>query len=299
MKYFIFFFYLIALTSVTWAASTNKDTDLSFEGKASALISRNISVPFPVLVDKALVGIGDNVHKDEHLLKFQLEPNIERTYQHELLTSGGQLDRNLEQNSLSVDIAASANRRKLSSELAAKGLGSNEENAQNGRQLNLLQKRMSTLREKDQIAKLDFSYRLQELEKYFGQKLKGGQKLPQELFMISTIDGTVINMSPQARPGGRLEGVAFTIGVLNPIQVSMQVHESEITKLHVGQPVTVQLGNDEKKQFKGEIIKLSWQPIDATIAVPSFYIVWVDVENPDHIIKPGYKVIVHVQSDTD
>lgn len=272
------------------------DERLSFEGKVSAQIIRNVSVPFPIIVDRVFVEIGDTVSKDQRLLEYHLEETVERGFQNELLHWGGQIDRNLEQSSLAVEMHDSANRRKLSSELAAKGLGAAEESSLNARRYNLLQKRMNTLKHKDQLAKADFDYRLKELQRYFGQRPEPGKGLPKELFMTSPIDGTVISMSSQARPMGALEGVAFTLAVLNPIQVQIQVHESEITKLHVGQKATVELPMDEKQSFQGKITMLSWQPIDPTIAVPSFYFVWVDVENPNHILKPGYKVMVHVES---
>lgn len=287
---------LLALAAMPALAAGGKDEELSFEGKVSAQIIRHVSVPFPIIVDRVLVGIGEDVKKDQRLLEYHLEDRVERGLQNELLTAGGQADFRSQKSALEQELLASGSKRRLSSELAAKGLGSQEESAINARSHGLVQNRLQALNQKERAAQSDFAYRLRELEKDLGHKLKAGQKLPRELYMTSPIDATVISMSPQARPMGELNGAAFTLAILNPIQVQIQVHESEITRLRVGQAATVELASDEKLRLPGKITMLSWQPNDASIAVPSFYFVWVDVENPDHVLKPGYKVMVHVES---
>lgn len=279
--------------------AAEKNDKLSYEGKISAQIIRHVSVPFPVIVDKVMAAIGDNVRKGENLLSYHLEARDARGMQNELLTAGGQAEWQTQRSNLERQLLHAGSKRSLSSQLSSKGLASSEEKSKDARDYELLRKQLQALKQKENNAKSDFSIRLAELETYLGHKLKAGQKLPEELFMTSPIDATVISMSPQARPMGLLNGTAFTLAIMNPIQVQIQVHESEITQLHVGQHVTVEMPGDKKLQFPGKISMLSWQPTDAAIAVPSFYYVWVDVENPDHILKPGYKVIVHVQPGAD
>lgn len=299
MKKFLFSTILCLFLAVPHASAYSNDDELSFEGKVSAQISRQVSVPFPIIVDKVIVGIGTAVQKDQRLLEYHLENHEERVLQKELLTAGGEADWKMQKSSLEQELLSTSSRRKVSSALAEKGLGSQEENASNARAHGLVRDRLAAVKEKEHAALTDFAYRLRELEKDLGHKLKARQQLPKVLYMTSPIAGTVTSMSPYARPMGLLTGVAFTVAVLDPIQVHFLVYESEINKLFIGQPVKVELARDKKVNFTGKIIMLSWQPTDTTIGVPSFYNVWIDVENADYLLKPGYKVIVHVQPRND
>ena len=64
--------------------------------------------------------------------------------------------------------------------------------------------------------------------------------------------------------------------------------------MRIGQEVSVEVVNMGGKKVKGKISMLSWMPVNATIGVPSFYFVYIDIENPDHMIRPGYKTLVHI-----
>lgn len=142
----------------------------------------------------------------------------------------------------------------------------------------------------------DFNLHMDELETYFGHKLKKGDTLPRELFLTAPMDGTIIDISPRTRSRGRVDPntAAVTMAVLDPIQIQIQVYESEVSRMHIGQEVSVDVVNMGGKKVRGKISMLSWMPIDATIAVPSFYFVYIDIENPDHMIRPGYKALVHI-----
>lgn len=268
--------------------------ELVFEGKVSAQVVRDVSLPFPIIVDKVFAKIGDNVSDGQKLLEYHLREKDLRGIQSELLTAGGKADYRARKSALEAELNSQNSVARLSSQLAAKNLGPQADAAMQSRNLRLIQNRLLALKEQEQTAQSDFAIRLDELESYFGHKLKPGQRLPKDLYMISPITGTIISMSSRARPMSELTGVAFTIAVLNPVQVQFLVHESEITNLYVGQKAVIEIANREKQKFQGTVSMLSWQPTDSTVATPSFYRVWVDADNPDHFLKPGYKVLVHV-----
>lgn len=268
--------------------------ELVFEGKVSAQVVRDVSLPFPIIVDKVFARIGDNVSDGQRLLEYHLLEKDMRGMQNELLNAGGQADYRSRKSALQAEVNDQNNRARLSSQLAAKNLGPQEDAALQSRNLRLLQNRLRSLKEQEQNAQSDFAIRLAELESYLGYKLKPGQRLPKDLYMTSPINGTIISMSSRARPMSQLTGVAFTIAVLNPVQVQFLVHESEITNLYVGQKAVIEIANRKDQKFQGIVSMLSWQPTDSAVATPSFYTVWVDADNPDHYLKPGYKVLVHV-----
>ena len=268
--------------------------ELVFEGKVSAQVVRDVSLPFPIIVDKVFAKIGDNVTDGQRLLEYHLREKDMRGIQNELMNAGNQADYQARKSALEAELNNQNNRARLSSQLAAKNLGPQEDAALQSRNLRLIQNRLRALKEQEQTAQSDFAIRLDELESYFGQKLKPGQRLPKDLYMTSPINGTIISMSSRARPMSELTGVAFTIAVLNPVQVQFLVHESEITNLYVGQKAVIEIPNRKDQKFQGTVSMLSWKPTDETVATPSFYTVWVDAHNPDHYLKPGYKVLVHV-----
>lgn len=272
--------------------------ELVFEGKVIAQVRRDVSVPFPIIVDEVYAGIGDNVQKGQKLLQYHLQDKEIRGIQTELYQGGGASPdwkgRLLDMEKERMDLNA---KWKLISELAAKNLASQEEMNNNAKARQLFESRFKNLKGKQKIEEEDFAVRLKELERYLGIKLKAGQKLQNEFYMTAPIAGTIISMSSYARALSQLSGTAFTIAILNPIQIEFLVHESEIPNLYVGQKISVEMASDKEKKFIGKVAMLSWQPTNQAVATPSFYTVWVDAGNPDHFLKPGYKVLVHVELD--
>lgn len=274
-----------------------QSNDLTFEGKLSAQITREVLIPFPIQVEKVFVHMGENIAKGQKLLEYTLDVKELRSLQHEISIAGGADDYILQDIGVKQEQLAKNSQVSLDAELYAKGMLSSRKNAQNSREASLLKKRAETLSHKRQMSQEDFAFRLQELERYFGFPVKAGMKLPDRFYLTANQSGTIIAMSSHARPGGFLSGNIFTVGQLNPIQALIEVHESEITKISVDQPVTVNLVNDPSQKFSGKVIMRSWQPINSAIAVPSYYHVWVDVDNPDYVLKPGYKVIIHIEKE--
>ena len=291
--------YFILFATLFFSLPAHADDTLTFEGKVVAQLVRPVSVPFPIVVDNLLTGIGNVVNEGQRLLQYTLEAGDARDFQRELLTGGALSDMRMQLAGLEQELLNANTQRRSSAELAAKGLTSREDASRSARNYALLQQRLKALRQKNEAQKQDFALRLEEMESYFGYKLKMGDRLPKELFLTAPVNGTVVDISPKARPMGRIEPhvAALTLAVIDPIQVQIQVHETEINKMAVGDAVTVELVNLDKLKVTGKVATLSWQPTDPKIAVPSFYYVYIDVDNKEQRIKPGYKVLVHIATE--
>lgn len=296
MKYSIFPFLFMALNLFLSPFAHCKE--LSYDGKLSAQITRDITLPFPINVEKVFVNIGDTVQKGEKLLEYSMEVQDIRHLQNEISQQGGKADLENEKASIQKEQATHANRRKMDAELNAKGLGSPAEMATNARLANLINSRLASVSQKEKNSREFYASRLKELSSYFGFDVKPGQKLPEQFFVTSTMPGTIISMSPQVRPMGRASGPLLTIARLNPIQAQMEVHESEVAKLKINQPVSI-TRPDSDEQYTGRISSISWLPTNPAVAVPSYYNVWVDIDNPHNVLKPGFKVIIHVPDDEE
>ena len=286
----------LIIVTVMASSSVFAGQTLTFDGKVSIQIARWLAVPFPIYVDERLVDVGDTVHKGQRLVRYHLHPRELRAFQGELCTGGGLAEIQIQISALEQELIQRNAQSRTATELAAKGLTSQTDTLHNRRQLELLKQRKEALFQKKDAYAADFNLHMAELETYFGCKLQKGDTLPPELFLTAPIDATIVDISPRVRPLGLIDTgtPVITLAVLDPIQIQLQVYESEVSKLRIGQEVTVEVVNMGRKKVKGKIATLSWMPIDATIAVPSFYFVYVDIENSDHLIRPGYKVLVHI-----
>lgn len=270
---------------------------LTYDGKVVSQMTRPLSLPFAVVVDELFVGIGESVRTGQPLVRYHLEPRDARAIQTELLTGGALLDIQAQLDALNQELLGAGVVARSSAALAARQLGSSEEASKNAQNLKLLRQRKQSIEQKYHAFEKDFAFRLAELESYFGVPLKRGEVLPQQLFLKAPQDGTVVDISPRLRANGRLDPhvAGITLADINPIQIQIQIYETELAKVFVGQEVTVDFVNMSGVKRKGKISMLSWQPIDPNVAVPSFYFAYIDVENKDFTIKPGYKVVVTIE----
>lgn len=272
------------------------DQTLTYDGKVVSQMTRPLSLPFAIVVDELFVSIGSNVRSGQQLMRYHLEPRDARSIQSELMTGGPILDLRTQLSALDQELLNAGIVARSSAALASKQLGSAEDASKNANSLRLLRNRKKAVEQKYQAYEKDFSLRLQELEGYFGVPLKMGDTLPAQLFLKAPQDATVVDISPRVRPNGRLDShvPSITLAEINPIQIQIQVYETELSKIYPGKEVTVEFVNMGGEKRKGKVSMLSWQPIDPNVAVPSFYFTYIDVENNDFRVKPGYKVVVHI-----
>lgn len=278
------------------AAAQDKKT-LSFQGKASAQIMRTVSVPFAMQVEDLLVSVGSLVDKDAPLLSYTLLPQDARAQQSLLSGKETALLSTREQlAALGRETLHAGHALRRDSELAEQGLAPRAEVQQSAAAVGALKARKELLQFQLAANQRDYDLLLAELNGYFGSALKPGDVLPKVCRLTAPIAGTVIEMAGAARPGGFVaaRAAAATIAVLDPIQAEVQVHESEIGRLRKGDQVEVEVPNLGGRKFPGHIVALSWNANDMAIAMPSFYIITIDIENKGNVIRPGYKVWAHV-----
>lgn len=294
---------LICLAALVWVCSplpceaAAAAKRLSFQGKASAQITRKVSVPFAMLVQEVPVSVGTVVKKDEPLLRYDLQPQDARSYQTLLSAKDGALLGTRQQlAAYGQDSQTARNNWQRDRALASQGFASQAEVKRSASALETLAARKTQLQAQLRANEKEYDLLLTELNSYFGSRLKRGDSLPDRFFLPSPMDGTVIRLAGSARPGGfvRPNEAAVTIACLDPIQAELQVHESEISKIHDGDTVSVEVPSLGGRRFVGEIVSMSWAADDMAVAMPSFYIITIDIKNPDNAIRPGYKVTAHI-----
>ena len=293
----------ICLAALAWIYSplsceaAAASTRLSFQGKASAQITRKVSVPFAMLVREVPISVGSVVKKDDPLLHYTLQPQDARSYQALLSSKDGALLGTRQQlAAYAQDSQAARNNWQRDRALASQGFASQAEVKRSASALDALAARKTQLQAQLLANEKEYDLLLSELNSYFGSQLKRGDSLPDHFFLPAPMAGTVIRLAGSARPGGfvRPNEAAVTIACLDPIQAELQVHESEISKIHEGDTVSVKVPSLGGRSFAGRIVSLSWAADDMAVAMPSFYIITIDIKNPDNAIRPGYKVTAHI-----
>ena len=291
---------LVVTAAILALCNASQAKQLTFQGKTLSAVKRAASVPFSILVEEVLVAVGDSVEKDTPLLRYSLRPQDARSYQrtladgyNELLDLQGQLA------SLAHDGKNVSNALRRDRELVRDGLVPRAEVQRNQDSLGVLRTRQEALQSRLKAKERDYALLLEELNSYFGSSLGRGDLLPERLFVIAPMAGTVIDMATALRPGMLLapDTAVAMIAMLNPIQAEVHVHASEINRLHQNMQLEVEIPDLDNRKCQARVTSISWSSTDMRVGMPSFYVVQIDIDNKDLVIRPGYKVLLHFESD--
>jgi membrane fusion protein, macrolide-specific efflux system len=132
------------------------------------------------------------------------------------------------------------------------------------------------------------------LTKSLGQPIHIGSR-PQYVIIRAPQDGNVISIDPAVRLGGLVSGVLCTIGVMDPMIIRGQVHESELDRLQGAENATITLDAGKGEAFEAKLSRVSWAALDNSLTAPAYYLFELVVPNPEDKIKDGFKVQVTLQ----
>jgi multidrug efflux pump subunit AcrA (membrane-fusion protein) len=273
---------------------------LTFQGKASAAVRRAATVPFTMRVEEVLVAVSDAVDKGTPLLRYSLLPQDARHYQSMLADAyGNVLDLREKLAAVTQEARNASGSVKRDRELAKEGLAPQAELQRSMTALNTAGMRKESLQNKLAASRRSYGLILDELNSYFGSSLKQGDSLPGRFFLTAPVAGAVIDLASVVRPGGFVNpnAPAVTVAVLNPIQAEIHVHESEIARMRKDMKVEIEVPDLEGRKFIGRVTSISWASTDMTVGMPSFYVVQIDIDNADLAIRPGYKVMLRLNTD--
>lgn len=290
--------FLIVICAVMVSCSHAWAGEITLEGKVIATVVRGASVPFPCIIDKVLVQVGDTVSRGQRLVQYHLQAGERRAFQHELLFGGNTEDLLLQQAGLENEQLHNSTQLMRARQLAESGLGEKKDVARAGQIAANIQRRRQLVAQKLEKNARSFSLRAKELSEYFGVPVKAGSTLPEQMYLTAPIDGVVLDIASWAQTDTLAGGGAapVSIGQINPMLLQVQVYESEIEKIQVGAAATIDVPSLSGKTFRGSVRRVTWNAIDLNIAAPSFYFVYLDIENPALELKPGFKVLAHIQS---
>ena len=267
------------------------ERDLVLQGRAYCLLTVPISAPISGKVLEVLIQVGQAVKKNDALVKLELLPtdaasmaqrankapaiHAQELAIQQLEFKLAQLERNiLEAQKLTE--ANMAPRNALPDFLEQKALA-----------LKQLENIRQNLADTRRAANDD----LRVMSDQLGQTVGSGSA-PRFIFIRAPQDGHVISLESSVTPGALVAGKVCTLGVMDPMVIRGQVHESEIDRLKAGETAKITLDSTKDEAMEAKLTSVSWAAQDSSLAAPSYYLFELTVPNPDLKIRDGNKVQV-------
>ncbi|MDR1777763.1 MAG: efflux RND transporter periplasmic adaptor subunit [Desulfovibrio sp.] len=286
--------FLLVLPSVlpVWGAE-NPSTILT--GKIVTTVTRAVPMPFNCIVDEILVKPGDAVAMNAPLMRYHLQEEAGRLLQREVTTGAATEETRSQMLNMERQLAETIAQRNKAQQLAASGLGSRQASGRLEDDVTSLKQRIALLKTTIEKKERIFDDRLKELESYYGVPVRSGEQLPASLVLTSPITGHVLSLSGTLNPGALLNAGAtpIQIGQLDPVLIQVHVYEAEITGISLGDIASVEVPSLNNKKFTARVTEISWVSTDMNVSNPSYYMVELQVPNPDFELKPGFKAVVH------
>ena len=109
--------------------------------------------------------------------------------------------------------------------------------------------------------------------------------------ITSPIAGQVVSIQSDLRVGLELGAGAptFVIGVMDPMVIHAQIHESDIVNVKVGEKAEVTMESVPDRTFEATVSRFSLAPLAPGVADPSYYDIEFTVPNSDHVLKEGFR----------
>jgi len=143
--------------------------------------------------------------------------------------------------------------------------------------------------------KLQYERQLAKEHSAYLQELLGGSLKPvgmtKDASLVSPIDGNVVAILPDARKGAEVAAGApvMVIGVIDPMILRAQIHETDIVSISMGKKAEVTLESLPGRKFEATVTRMSLVPLVPGLEQPSYYEIELTVPNPDHVLREGFK----------
>lgn len=261
-----------------------------FQGKVYNLLNYPVHTIFAGEVAEKMVQVGQYVKKGDTLLKVNLQEsdlyNLEKRLDKEQAILNSQL--NIER--LQHELKLLEEKKEESNQLFSSGMASAQA-VQEGKDAIDFSKLEIEHYEKQLVKiKQDLKRERVLISDWLGQKVY--KKIPRYSLVKAPASGYIVWENENIKTGSFASGHIFTIGAMDPMIVRTQMYEADTFHLKLGGKAKIILEFADNKVMPATIKSIAWVPLDRNIASPSYYIVELEVANPDNILKEGYRVKV-------
>lgn len=264
---------------------------LVLQGRSYCSVTMPVHTSMPGVVEDICISIGQTVRKDDLLFKLKLSVTDASAVAARLNKGPGL--RSMELNIRQMELKLAQLERNISEATQLTDLGMAPRNAltdlQDQRQILIGQIELSRVGLDD--TRKAVADDLAILSKTLGQPLQIGSK-PTYVLARAPMDGQVISIDAALRLGATVSNTLCTIGLMDPMVIRGQVHESELDRLQTGGNATIALDSGKGESFEATLSRISWTALDPGIAAPAYYLFELVMANPEFKIKDGFKVQV-------
>ena len=263
--------------------------DIVVQGKLQCSLRRQVVIPFRGIITSLNVRPGQTVRKGQVLARYKLAADVVQSLQRQV--AAPQIN-DLELALANVDKALmSLEEKRAETESLVK------ENMAPSQGLVQIEKEIQVQKQSRKVyeERLKLERRLLVELKAYVKDLLGGSLDPlagsEDASITAPIAGQVVSIQSDLREGLELGAGAptFVIGVMDPMVIHAQIHESDIVNVHLGDEADVTMESVPNRTFEATVSRFSLTPLAPGVADPSYYDIEFTIPNSDYVLKEGFK----------
>lgn len=266
--------------------------DIILQGKLSCALKRNVPMPFKGVITKVQTTAGQYVKEGQVLAQYRLAPEVVPQIRRRL--SPPQItDLEVSLNDTQKTLAQLTAREKETTELMRQNMATAQGLQKIQQDIAIVRERQAALQERIRQERQFARDDLQVLKEQMGKSINGGH-VPEEVALVAPLSGYVIAVNPEIREKAEIVPgvIAFTVAIMDPMLMKVNVHELEATRLKIGDTAELTVESLSDRKFEAKLTRLSWTPLSPGLDQPSYYEVELTVSNPDMVLKDGLKGVV-------
>ena len=263
--------------------------DIVLQGKLQCSLRRQVVMPFRGVITSLDLRPGQTVKKGQVLARYKLWSDVAQQMQRQLAAPQIQ----------EMELAL-ANLDKTLIPLEAKCAETKslvKDNMAPSQSLVKIEKEIQLQKRGRKAAEERLQFERQSLVEFkaYLKDLLGGSLNPvagsEDASITAPIAGQVVSIQSDLREGLELGPGAptFIIGVMDPMVIHAQIHESDIIKVHMGDKAKFTMESVPNRTFEATVSRFSLTPLAPGVADPSYYDIEFTIPNSDYVLKEGFK----------
>ncbi len=263
-----------------------------FEGKFYSSLQRTVVLPYSGTIVELLVTSGQTVNEGDIILSYELDTEAFPKIQ-QILNPIPVIDLNLQITTIQEKLTLLRRDYQEANQLAQEHLASPNEVTRIGQQIGSLDRQLALYQRKLDLLEQDYAEQQAMLVELFGEEILQ-EPTPEIVSLRSPINGQVLTINPGVRVNAEVGSglAAVNVGVMDPLLLRAQLYESEVSRLSLGDTAEVTVDSLPGQTFEAVLTRINWSPVTLDLNQPSYYAIELTTDNPDLVLKEGYKAQV-------
>jgi len=263
--------------------------DIVLQGKLQCSLRRQVVMPFRGVITSLDLRPGQTVKKGQVLARYKLAADAAQQLQKQLAAPQIK-DMELALANLDKTLISLEEKRVETESLVNENMAPSNSLVQIEKEIQFQRKNRKVAEERLQLERRF----LVEFKAYL-KDLLGGSLNPlagsEDASITAPISGQVVSILSDLREGLELgpQAPAFIIGVMDPMVIHAQIHESDIIKVHLGDKAEVTMESVPNRTFEATVSRFSLTPLAPGVTEPSYYDIEFTIPNSDYVLKEGFK----------